>query len=104
MKCYFCQLEFSDKDRRDRFSGGGHYYCSTCQEINGTNVITTIQDGNLLYAHLYATIKKNGCLYQYHIILYLQDNKTFINDLEVPGFSINPNNLKDKLHFYLVFS
>lgn len=111
MNCYFCnsKLELEAPSKR------WHKSCSNCQNLHNVKVFTTFDDNKeLLYAHIYVD---SGNEYRYHIRLHLKENLTKIADVEdedtagvweylftLPGFPIKPENAKEKVSLYLLFS
>lgn len=130
LRCHFCQLPLEIDhpiSARDR-----EFYkpCDYCTKVNSLlGVYTTVDDNkDLLYCHIYVghnysvvyvntTMGKSTAIEsgkKYQIRLHLRENKTQILTtnvesnhillLEIPGFPINPQNAKEKLKTYLVFS
>lgn len=105
--CYFCNTPDTS------LSSLVNIICPACPfKHNLSDVITTykldafLNVVDILYAHIYWS--------GYHIRLHLKENYTVIFNanilsfhqeaLRLPGFPINPSNIKEKLKLYLVFS
>ena len=108
MNCYFCNKECY------HYSSNIHFECYDCKDkYNLYMVLTTYIDGvDLTYAHFYIKLKNN---IKYHIRLHLRENRTVVADdktkflgapplLNLNGFPITPENVKQKLPTYLTFS
>ena len=102
--CYFCQspcyYEGVDPINVD---------CNHCAKIISDRVINSLgaSENELIYLHMYHSI--NGKLI--HVRLHLQENTTHIMKdgapaamIVLPGFPLNPSNIKKKLPIYLTFS
>ena len=102
LSCYFCN---NDKQNLSKARESTYFYCDNCCRIYDLNDVITILPK---YVHIF-TIKKN---ITYQVRLHLESNFTKIICLDssldslltVPGFTINPSNVKDKLKTYLLFS
>lgn len=138
MNCYFCQTKLKDDKRTDQYAdryhpNSGSWDCPDCAgqyDLHSVSVVTSLDDGELLYVHLYVPDKNFKvtyipgpgmlpgrsfsvqCGHMYHVRLHLRENYTYIGEayddpqelLRVPGFPITPQNAKEKLKLYLTFS
>jgi len=97
----------------------------TVNGLKNNRLLQSRDDGELLYAHIYiderSFIQMPGFLSSltfasgnyYHIRLHLREGYTLVSDsgeeeghdlLKLPGFPIKPENAKQKLKLYLLFS
>lgn len=103
--CYFCH---SPCYYQNDYDIPINLDCDQCTKILSNRVVNTLTNsGNeLLYFHMYYSFNNKLI----HVRLHLQENIThIINEFEydslaiLPGFTLNPINLKNKLPLYLTF-
>lgn len=110
-KCYFCQTPRSEIDAKNAIL---NFVCSKCTN-NVMRVVMSINPKNynsLIFVHM-MLYRKNSAN-NYHIRLHLEENYTQIGEfirpsrwsaiVKIPGLSLNPTNVKEKLPLYLLFS
>jgi hypothetical protein len=106
MNCLYCN------SKSLTVTGGHSVWCTACpQNYNVENVVSTFgSDDEKMYLHMY--IKKDN-EFQYHVRIQYKSNDTYIGLTDhdeygeyiaiIPGISLNPSNVKDKLKTYLTF-
>lgn len=108
MYCIFCYQPILF----NRNAPPAYVLCETCSsgeiEVGFSFTDKNKIEAELLYAHIHMYYGTNE---YYHVRLHLLEHKTAIRKdrkrepiLFLPGFPLNPTNIKNKLKLYLTFS
>ena len=114
--CYFCKNDdISDELYTSNNYKDDNYWCKNCKKANGLwSVVTSHRPPNsIVYAHIYIELAPDK---KYHIRLHIQEDTTTMSrltdwgagsaqqDILIPGIALTPNNIRQKLPLYLIFS
>ena len=111
MKCYFCQEDLNLTSQEIDYD---HFQCMKCSNQCQGDVYTSFNHRirETAFAHIYVSIfDKDGEKIRYHIRLCISENYTEIEEdlhnkkvLNLPGLTLNPNNVRQKIPLYMLFS
>jgi hypothetical protein len=112
MKCYFCQEDLNLTSQGIDYD---HFKCMKCSNQCQGEVYTSFNHRirETAFAHIYIPIsdkdKDGEMITYYHIRLCISENYTEIEEdykklFNLPGLTLNPNNVRQKFPLYMLFS